>query len=712
MNLEPLTRLIETAGFLEFRELAMRYLELSGYSEVTLKDGWNDGGSDFAVAVHGGNMVPLAIQITVQRAEWESKVKSDFRRAKNELGLTQGVYITSRRIAQVPFTDVADELWAQDTISVRSVDSQSLASLFFKEAEADFVLDTLGISRDTRRPDIVPRPDLKEDAAYSFMVFGDASEKFRQSVVEQTVLSYLTRPASEYKRDATETAVVAALGLHHDQVSLVTSAIDRMLQNQRLRLIDGVLAVDKTIAEGFRVMRTLREEQWRRLGRQVDSYLATDAGLAGAGLERASDIVMKGAGSLFLAAASSASMAVSTERISGPLGGQIRKRLNEIAKVLVASGVSEASLDVRLQTLASLVSNSEIGRVLMAGELFVALASIEARNFERAFGADAGTEIYLDASVAIPMIAGLLYEPGSHRFSSSAAGVYELAGRRGMSLLLPRVYLEEAATHLLHAVERYQPLLGTDEDLRFSTNSFVAHFTDLSSRNAIKVPFSQYADSLGYTKRPTSFVRQRDSIMGNLAALFGRYGVKIVDLPRTKSSETHTYAQEAATFTAAELHLQRTGILLEHDASVIAFFMDPESEASAARVLCSWDRLHLQLQSSSGPARWAAFNPPTLCDLLILTRAHEDGELTTTINVAMELGEEDGQRGADVLDALVRIESGALHDAELLGLAAQFKDAYMEAIRRDEAPDDLAEAWAGWKGGRRELVRQSELPLQ
>ena len=43
-----------------------------------------------------------------------------------------------------------------------------------------------------------------------------------------------------------------------------------MLQNQRLRMIDGEIAAEAGIAEGFRVMRTLREEQWRRLGRQVD----------------------------------------------------------------------------------------------------------------------------------------------------------------------------------------------------------------------------------------------------------------------------------------------------------------------------------------------------------------------------------------------------------------------------------------------------------
>ncbi len=78
----------------------------------------------------------------------------------------------------------------------------------------------------------------------------------------------------------------------------------------------------------------------------------------------------------------------------------------------------------------------------------------------------------------------------------------------------------------------------------------------------------------------------------------------------------------------------------------------------------------------------------------------------------MELDEVEGLRGAAVLDTLVRIETGNLHDAELITMIHDFKVAYMQALRETEQADDTAAAWAAWKGGDRELIHQPKLPLE
>ncbi len=231
MHLESLTRAIETADPIGFREIVQGYLDLRGYHEVESKDGRNDGGSDFAVRTLGGNPLPMAIASTVQQSGWKGKVASDCRRAKEALGLTDVVYISSHRRPAVEFNPIAEELWDQDEIRVRSVDSQALASVFFEEKQAQVVLEAVGISLDEHRPDAVQRPDLSEDAAYAFALFGEASEKFRHSVVEQTVLSYLIDADSRCDtRPDVEAGVADVLQLGEDQTALVTSAIDRMLQ--------------------------------------------------------------------------------------------------------------------------------------------------------------------------------------------------------------------------------------------------------------------------------------------------------------------------------------------------------------------------------------------------------------------------------------------------------------------------------------------------
>jgi hypothetical protein len=710
VDLEPLTRLIESSDFLSFRQIALQYLTLKGYRDVQLKDGWNDGGSDFAVGVLGANTSPLGIQVTVQRTDWKSKVQADARRAQSELGLDNMIYVTSRRLAQADFTDVADQLWERDGITVRPVDAQGIASFLFTERATSVVLDVLGIAIDTRRPDPVPRANLAEDAAYAFVFFGGATDQFRRSVVEQSLLSHLTRSDSDRSREATNASVSDALQLRGDQVDQVSSAVDRLQQDGRvMHGSDGLLSAAPEIADAFKTMRAVRESQWRDLAREVDGYLGTSAGLSGKGLERASTAVLESAGALVLGSAGPTGAAISMTDEYGPLRSQLRTRMRELATALSAARVGERALDKHLRELARMVSNSDIGRLLMAGELFVALASLRTTQFERAFGARGGLEIVLDASVAIPMLAGLLYEPGSQRFSAAAVRIYDQAYSRGIPLRLPRVYLEEAASHLIQAYDRYRPLLG-DEDLRYSTNAFVAHFADLSQRSAFKGSFERYVKALGYLPRERSFIERRDTVMAEMLPLFRRYDIHIVDF-EVEGLTTRQFAQKAVTFTAKELHLSRFGRLLEHDAKAIAYFMSREGVDDVGRIFCTWDSLHLRLRSKEGRAQWQALNPVMLGDVLVLTRTGRDGELLSTIDIAMELSELEGARGAAVLDALVRIEGDDLHDAERLRLASMFKDAYMQAQRDGASPEQLASAWTAWKGGSRDLLQQSRLPV-
>jgi hypothetical protein len=709
MHLEPLTRAIETADFLAFREITARYLELRDYREPELSDGPHDGGTDFVVRAQGSNPTPLAIAATVQKADWKSKMLGDCRKAKTALGLTNVVCISSHRRPTGEVAGVAEELWANDGIQLRSIDSQAIASAFFAAGETGFVLRTLGITFGENRPAGVERPNLKEDAAYAFALFGEATESFRQSVVEQTVLSYLIDHNDGDERATVEAAVVTALQLGEDQVGLVSSAMDRMLQQQRLRAAGALMEASSDVRDDFELMRALRERQWKALEASVQQWLGNHP-LYGSNLERATRAVMERAGALMMSSAAATSAAIGLSTDPAPIRGQLRKRLKELTTELTAAGVKESDIMSSVRELARLVSNSKIGSVLMAGELFVSLTAMQTNQFERAFGASGGSEIHLDASVGIPMITGLLYTPARRRFAESSMRVFELSETRSIPIFIPRIYLEEAAAHLLDAVDRYTPLLGLDDDLRFSTNAYVAHFSDLVKRGAVADDFMAYAKSLGYVSRSGSKERRVQAVAHELAPLFAQYGIRVSDLPPARE-ETLREAQEAVSFTMNDLGIRREGRLLEHDANVIARFLEADEGSDVVRIFCTWDKLHLRLHTPEGRARWQPLDPAMLGDVLILTRPEDDAELMTTVDIAMELDEEEGLRGAAVLDGLVRIEKENLHDAELLSLAQEFKDAYLQKLRDGATTEDLAEAWMAWKSGDRTLVGQSELPL-
>ena len=84
MRLDSLARLIEAADFGSFRELALACLALKGYREVTLTDGWADGGTDVRVFQLPPNPTPIAFQVTVEW-EWKAKLHDDARKVKSRL---------------------------------------------------------------------------------------------------------------------------------------------------------------------------------------------------------------------------------------------------------------------------------------------------------------------------------------------------------------------------------------------------------------------------------------------------------------------------------------------------------------------------------------------------------------------------------------------------------------------------------------------------
>ena len=256
-----------------------------GYHEVESKDGRNDGGSDFAVRTLGGNPLPMAIASTVQQSGWKGKVASDCRRAKEALGLTDVVYISSHRRPAVEFNPIAEELWDQDEIRVRSVYCQRLAERLPEEKQAQVVPEAVGISLDEHRPDAVQRPDLSEDAAYAFALFGEASEEVSPlgRRADGAELSHRCGQPMRYtpgrrsrrsRRAATRRGSDSASHLCDRPDAPAAHAWDST---------DGHFTVQESVVESFKVIRALREKQWKELLEKVDGCLA-EAGLVGARL--------------------------------------------------------------------------------------------------------------------------------------------------------------------------------------------------------------------------------------------------------------------------------------------------------------------------------------------------------------------------------------------------------------------------------------------
>jgi hypothetical protein len=698
MRPDSLERLINGADVGDFRALALSYLPLAGFRHVELTDGPGDQGNDIAVWQQGNNPEHLAIQLSVQK-RWKSKLRGDAVRAKERFDTSNFIYITSRRISSQDKEAVTTDLWSNYGISLRVIDSQAIASKFIVEGKTGEILQTLGIASQESAYGGRGKPvNLREDLAYAYAFFGTDVDSFRQSAIARSIAAFI---AQDHEVPPSRSEVVeslrSALKLSKARDSLISGQIDRMLQLGEIRVKDEGLVVSETIEESNRTLRVLRGRQWRELQDRLSACLG-NAGLTGRKLERLTEDTSEAAGALMLNSAITARAALEPGGDMGPAKRQIEAALKRLERKLIDAGIAPTEANVVLTDLTKEISESEIGQTLMAGHLFLSILDMSVSDLLQGLGGRESLELFLDASVAIPMLAGLLYEPHDIDFFRAASRAYEQSRHYGVDLKLPRDYLEEAASHLLEAYARYRPLLDADEDLRFSQNAFVAHYSALRRASKYDGSFAKYASIFGLREgaNSSSFRTERNWIMDRMRSQFARYGITVVDAKQI-SREALFNAEKAISFTARELNIERSSRLFEHDARAIAEITSRAAVGSAAVMFCTKDRLHLQLSTAEGAVDWHAVDPSMLSDLLALASTEADFQTGVAVEVAMSLGEAEARRGAQIWDELVKIEKENFYDADALQRAKEFKDGYIASLQAEADVEPVETAWEKWQ---------------
>jgi hypothetical protein len=259
--------------------------------------------------------------------------------------------------------------------------------------------------------------------------------------------------------------------------------------------------------------------------------------------------------------------------------------------------------------------------------------------------------------------------------------------------------LEECAAHLLTAARDYLPIIEHDSDLRGSKNAYVAHFKLLNPEGT-KQQFRKYLGAFGLTAAIEPDRRGRNRLMEELARIFRRYGVASVSgRPR---SDLRKEAEEALTHAMKDLSrggdvIYREPLLIRHDATVIALLNREAIDSAGASVLCSWDRLLFHVHERGG-ASFDVMDPAALGDMMSLALASDaETQLLGPTVLAMQMSDEEVERGAAVWDTIASLESGRLTDGELLQKAKEFKADFLSSHARRLERKAIQEAWLKWK---------------
>lgn len=523
---------------------------------------------------------------------------------------------------------------------------------------------------------------------------GQDAESFRELAVESTIINIASESAS-IDRDSLKTRAAELLRLSNQQRSIIDSAVDRLIQRKDLTGKGKVLKLNDELAEASATMRKLRIAEEKDLRKAVGDKLKEVAKNID---EDHVSSLMDGIGALLIEYAKDTVAALEVDKEESLLRDAIKRRLRHLHETLDSIGMpDDARRTELLSRITEIAANSELGRHLFAGELFLGLSSVDTPGLIRAFGARTGIHVILDASVAIPMLCTLLYRAINNRFSIASRHVYDQLTNHGQPLLLPIDYLEEVATHLLRSFTDYQSIADIDPDLISSENSFISHYVGMRNEGD-DIGFLEFLDSLGLNDslRKSEFYSARDTLKNILQRLFDRYNIKVTPLGRA-SQQSFKRAQEGIAFAINKFGRERPRVLMQHDARTIAYLHDRDRSNDEADVLCTWDGVHFWMRERE-TADWLVMNPAVLGDVFAIARSSDyEGRLFTPVVLSMQLSEEAAEKGASVWDAIVKLERGSTSDAKLIESAKEFKKKYIEDKHSDYSSQDITKQWKKWK---------------
>lgn len=686
MRREQLLRLIEAATPEQLRQVARLVLRLSGYAASRISDGPHDGGSDLRVHDVDGAPLPLAIAVSVEQG-WQRKLRDDAAKAKRRLALARLLFISSRRIPEASFRPLQLKLQEELGVQVDRIDQQNIADMVVDGGALMELLQLLDIAVDAAPLPSEPS-DRRRDAAFAFAFFSPEVRSFREVVREQSLLVALAQAGGTAKIGNLCADAARLLGTPVDDAARLLPDLERLRKQARVEGFNGsvgLAADERSTQDGLRTLRRREEAELR-------AQLVAELGLSG--LPATDEVVestLRGLGALML------------RHVGAPDAlDDLRAQARLLRRALQAHGLPEGARgDQVVAQLLEVARASPLGRSLATGSLYRTLCNLHREALLGALDVRS-VALVLDASVAIPMLCSLFHGEVRQRFFVVAHELHRQAQRHRFPLQLPTVWLEEMASHLLKA-RFYRGLAreGGDE-LRLSQNAYVAYFVG-ERRDHRRGDFNKFLASFGLSeaierRAQGDFEGARRQIELALRRQLAHYGIAIVDTP--VRGQHIGQIEKDWDWARHELNIERRDPVLErHDKQVLAWLASlAEDDPAHAPVVVTWDRVVRRARPEGVPG--GALDPLAVCELLSFLGG-DDAPAETVRFAGLWLTEQEAERGAAILDALVAIERENLSDAELVVKAQEFRAQYLEERRDVSDVTVLEQAWRGFRERRR-----------
>lgn len=691
MNLDEWVDLLKNViGPGEFRPIAIEFLRNYYGGAIQYADGTGDGGVDAWVILNSEPSVRIPAQFHAGRGEpWDHKLSADvevlrgFRERlapddPRRLDLSRVLFVCTQSPSALKVEELNAELQRAHGFSIQVFDARAIASSAIQTRGP--LLDLLA----QRLPGAGERaerelPDARDEMLLAFAFFHTQPTKYRWEVSKSAIATILHRNPGGMPQARLLDEAATLLRLSPPQ-PLLARALRNLEREQKVVLDGDAVRASPTLAQRTLTTLTIAATDEDKLRRQCEAALEP---LLPKGVhhrtERARRAVAAIFGDLGVLVRNSVAERALGARTDAELHRwqAIERRLaNELT--LDRSGVERA-----FGALVRVVADSPFARSLAAAELFLRITEHDADELARVLETPSPLRVVLDASIAMPMLCAL-YDLRASDWETSVAAhtLYGSLRGRGARLVVPSVYIEEIAAHLMKA-RAFAHIVETEAELERSRNFFVAHFCstrELGEARSV-AEFHRFLAAFGAPRAcpgpGPSQVRERRRIEHELTRILGRYGIEVADV-LGRADDPELVGEPC-----------REGVLLRHDRAVVRWLTEPET---AGMLLCTADRWLQGVLSDYGVV---ALDSAALADLFELVRpAGTSRGLLTPLAIAQTLAEEDRVLAASVWDEIVALEDLRLADWRLIERAREFRTRWL-AGQRD--PSSLSTEWLAFR---------------
>jgi hypothetical protein len=702
MTLDEWVDLIKnTLGPAEFKGIGVEFLREYFGRQVLYTDGKGDGGVDAWVVLESEPRVRLAGQFHAGKSEdWDAKLERDLKELcayRDSLDAQDPARPDFERMCFVTaqVTDAAkvvrrcQELLDAYDVAVDVFDARAVAS---RALQGQARLWRLLAARlpgyeSTAKPSNTPR----DEALLAFSFFHDKPSKYRWAVAKSAIATVLHRHDGALGREAL--AEQSASLLHLTETPRL---IERTLRDLRSEgMVEGegdVVRASPALIESTRAALALAGEEERKLREQCVGVIEP---LVPKGRHDRSGVAKRAVNAVFadlgvLVQCPIAEQVLYAVEPSKQPGSRFEREAFVRWKAAVKRIEAELGADEQghraLEAVVKTIAGSTFAKSLAAAELFLRLTEHDAHELTQALSASSQT-VLLDTSVALPMVCALFDEPVlSWKTSLAAYELRETLRTRGTRCVVPSVYLEEMASHLLNA-RLFVDVVETEADLERSENFFVAHFSSLRSGARLgertEREFLTFLADFGAPRAggglPWSDERRR--VEDVLRKTLATYDINIEGVEERAGDPL--LPREPS---------KRDQRLLRHDRAV-ARELGRWSRGGPRWLVCTADGW---LRTVLNERDIVAVDGVGLVDLLELVRPGVTSRpLLAPIELATSIGDQERELAASVWDEILAIEGPALRDRELVRRAREFRTEWLTK-RPDE---DLSTAWKRFRDG-------------